>query len=145
MNSTASIFMIAGSEATATLLSGLTYHLPMNPEKMRKLVEDIRKQTQNEEDLKIDNLRQLKYLQACFEEGLRVPSGLPRVTPKGTTYLRILAYHEMRLILAKTLRNFDLEFPESRGAWMHQKMWWGLWEKNPLMVRATAVKRRAHP
>lgn len=71
MNATSSLFMIAGSETTATLLSGLTYHLLMSPDKMRKLVDEIRGEILNEEDLTIDNLRQLKYLQACFEEGLR--------------------------------------------------------------------------
>ncbi|OMP85118.1 Isotrichodermin C-15 hydroxylase, partial [Diplodia seriata] len=85
----------AGSGTMATLLSGLTYHLLMNPEKMRKLVEEIQEQIQKEEVLTIDNLRQLKYSQACFGEGLRVyppvPSGLPRVTPKGGN--TVFAHH----------------------------------------------------
>lgn len=47
-----------------------------------------------------------------------------------------LAYHEMRLILAKVLFHFDLTLaPESIG-WEKQRAW-TLWEKNNLMVQLT--------
>ncbi|GME48082.1 Cytochrome p450 protein [Neofusicoccum parvum] len=211
MNANASLFMVAGSETTATLLSGLTYHLLLSPEKMSRLVEEIRSTFADEKDLTIDNLRRLTYLNACFEEGLRVyppaPSGLPRTISKGGSTIlghyfpektrvslpqwasyrypanftnplvfaperwlpddpeyppyahdnreilqpfsygprncigKNLAYHEMRLILAKTLWHFNLELcPQSRGTWLRQKTWWGLWEKPPLWVRAKSVR-----
>lgn len=45
-----------------------------------------------------------------------------------------MAYHEMRLILAKVIYNFDLELcPESRN-WTDQRVF-GFWEKPPLMVK----------
>ncbi|PVI05781.1 cytochrome P450 [Periconia macrospinosa] len=85
MHANAAMFMIAGTETTATLLSGLTYLLLKHPEKMRKVVDEVRSLTFD--DLSLDTLPQLPYLNACFEEGLRcyppVPNGLPRETPKG--------------------------------------------------------------
>jgi cytochrome P450 len=85
MHANASTFMLAGTETTATLLSGMTYHLLTNPDKLKKLVDEVR--ALPEENLTLDVLPRLTYLNACFEEGLRcyppVPVGLPRVVPKG--------------------------------------------------------------
>lgn len=85
MYKNAGLFMLAGTETTATLLSGLTFHLLKNHEKMRKLVEEIRTSFAQENELTIERLQALPYLQACIEEGLRmyppVSNGLPRVVP----------------------------------------------------------------
>jgi cytochrome P450 len=85
MYKNAGLFMLAGTETTATLLSGLTYHLLKNEEKMQKLVEEIRTSFSEEKDLTIERLQALPYLHACIEEGLRmyppVSNGLPRVVP----------------------------------------------------------------
>lgn len=49
-----------------------------------------------------------------------------------------MAYHEMRLILAKVIYNFDLEMvPESEG-WLNQQVF-TLWHKTPLMVKVKTV------
>lgn len=86
LHSNGATFMLAGTETTATLLSGLTYILTQNPEKLARLTKEIRGTCKTFEDLTMTNLSQLQYLQACLEEGLRlyppVPSGLPRVTPR---------------------------------------------------------------
>ncbi|KAB2571025.1 Cytochrome P450 monooxygenase rdc4 [Lasiodiplodia theobromae] len=50
MHAHGAVFMLAGTETTATLLSGLVYLLLKNPDKMEKLVEEVR-QIQSEEDL----------------------------------------------------------------------------------------------
>src|ERR1700761_3461048 len=42
MHSNGSLFMIAGTETTATLLSGLLYYLLVNPDTMKKLTREIR-------------------------------------------------------------------------------------------------------
>lgn len=85
MHANSSLFMIAGTETTATLLSGLTWYLLKNPEKLKKAVEEVR--ARPEEELSLEELPRLPYLNACFEEGLRVyppvPIGLPRETPEG--------------------------------------------------------------
>ncbi|KAB2573753.1 Cytochrome P450 monooxygenase rdc4 [Lasiodiplodia theobromae] len=87
MHSNAALFMLAGTETTATLLSGLTWYLLRNPEKMKKLVGEIRGAFASEEEMNLVNLQQLKYLDACVQEGLRlyppVPIGGPRQTPEG--------------------------------------------------------------
>lgn len=87
MYTNANLFMIAGTETTATLLSGLTWHLLAQPDKLSKLVHEIRSSLGTEEDITIDRLQALPYLNACIEEGLRmyppVAQSLPRVTPPG--------------------------------------------------------------
>lgn len=79
--------MLAGGETSATLLSGLFYHLLKNPEKLQKLTEELRNTFSKEEEITLTALPHLKYLQASIEEGMRlfppVPVGLPRVVPEG--------------------------------------------------------------
>jgi len=45
-----------------------------------------------------------------------------------------MAYHEMRLILAKVLYNFDLELCADSKDWLEQSIFI-LWDKTPLMVK----------
>jgi cytochrome P450 len=79
-------FMVAGTETTATALSGLTYHLLRNPDKLEKLTKEIRSAFSSDNEIQLSSLARLEYLNACFEEGLRlyppVPLGPPRVVPK---------------------------------------------------------------
>ena len=79
--------MIAGTETTATALSGTTYHLLHNPAQLAKLTSEIRSAITSFDDMDLDTLARQKYLMAVLQEGLRmyppVPSGLPRRTPPG--------------------------------------------------------------
>ncbi|KAK4941899.1 hypothetical protein LTR10_018229 [Elasticomyces elasticus] len=85
--SNAGALISAGSETTATLLSGATYHLLRNPEVMDKLCREIRGTFKSDEEINTVTLSGLKYLQAVMDEALRcyppVPTGLPRIVPKG--------------------------------------------------------------
>lgn len=85
--SIASLFMIAGTETTATLLSGATYHLLRNPTYVKRLQSELRASFTCVSDLKLEPLAQLTYLEAVLKESLRmyppVPIGLPRVSPPG--------------------------------------------------------------
>ncbi|GME31502.1 Cytochrome P450 [Neofusicoccum parvum] len=87
MHANSSLFMIGGTETTATLLSGLTFYLLQNADKLQKLVEEVRTSFTSEDQLTIENLQKLKYMWACFEEALRMyppaPSGLPREVAEG--------------------------------------------------------------
>ncbi|KAF7538061.1 hypothetical protein G7054_g3272 [Neopestalotiopsis clavispora] len=87
MHTNAELFMLAGTETTASLLTGLTYHLLANPEKMKILTDEIRSRFENYQDITFEALAQLDYLNACIREGLRVypsiPSGIPRVVADG--------------------------------------------------------------
>jgi hypothetical protein len=49
-----------------------------------------------------------------------------------------MAYHEMRLIIAKVLYNFDMELCPESWDWTEQKTYI-LWEKHPLMCKLKAV------
>ncbi|KAJ4327627.1 hypothetical protein N0V84_001876 [Fusarium piperis] len=81
------VLIIAGSETTATLLSGVTFQLLMNKTKLDKLVSEIRSSFDTEDDITLDRVNQLSYLLAALNEGLRmyppVPNGLPRLVPAG--------------------------------------------------------------
>jgi cytochrome P450 len=86
-HSLASLFMIAGTETTATALSGTTYHLMMNPDKLDVLQKEIRSAFTSLDDMDLESLARQKYLMAVLQEGLRmyppVPTELPRVVPTG--------------------------------------------------------------
>lgn len=86
MYSNAMTFMIAGTETTATALSGLTWLLCKSPDKLQKLTEEIRG-LRSPDQLTISTLQRLEYLQACIEEGLRLYPPFPiasmRLVPKG--------------------------------------------------------------
>lgn len=89
--------MIAGSETTATLLSGTTYWLLRSPEAYRKVTEEVRKTFASEEDISVQKVtNQLPYMMACLEEGFRmyppVPSCLPRRTRAGMGITKIDGY-----------------------------------------------------
>ncbi|KAK1516903.1 averantin oxidoreductase [Colletotrichum costaricense] len=204
MYNNASVFMVAGSETTATILSGVTYLLLRNPDKLALLVSEIRG-VDSEDDLDIQRLSALPYMTAVLNEALRwyppVPVGVWREVPEGGSAVaghwipektRVsvpqfpanhsprnfkdpeafiperwipgpeyesntkevvqpfsigprnciginLAWHEMRLILAKTLWNFDLSLCQESENWSDQKSYI-LWEKHPLMVTIKSVR-----
>ncbi|KAF2711581.1 benzoate 4-monooxygenase cytochrome P450 [Pleomassaria siparia CBS 279.74] len=207
MYSNSGLFMVAGTETTATLLSGLTYYLLKNPKKLERLNKEIREAFAKSEDMTMTTLGQLAYMNACISEGLRiyppVPGKLPRLAPKGGAMLRgkfipegttvamvqypayhsesnfkdpdsfiperwlpegaeeygtdhrgivqpfsvgprscvgkNLAMHEMRLVLASVIWNFDMQLCEESDTWADQKVYI-LWEKVPLMVRLQPVR-----
>lgn len=85
MDANAVVFLIAGSETTATTLSGSTYLLLKDPAVYARLVREIRTTFTAATDITIDAVNKLPYLLAVMQEGLRyyppVPTGFPRVVP----------------------------------------------------------------
>ncbi|RMZ71677.1 cytochrome p450 [Pyrenophora seminiperda CCB06] len=200
MDSHASLFMIAGTETTATLVSGLTYYLLTSPDCMRKVCEEVRGAFDTEADMNMEKIAALPYLSACIKEALRlyppVPIALHRRTPEngstvvdnfippGTTVSiaqhvmytdpqyfkkatefvperwlgdpefendqrqcvqpfsvgprdclgKNMAYHEMRLLMAKVLYNFDIELCPESNNWTEQATY-VVWEKKPLICK----------
>lgn len=69
------------------MLSGVTYLLTTNAEAMKKLTAEIRGTFKSEDEIDFESVSRLPYLLACLDEALRmyppVPTGLPRVVPKG--------------------------------------------------------------
>ncbi|CAG7558796.1 unnamed protein product [Fusarium equiseti] len=86
-----SLLIIAGSETTATLLSGATYFLLTNPDKYEKLVKEIRSTFASEDQITANAVDHLKYLLAVLSESFRlyppVAAGLPRITPAGGEFM----------------------------------------------------------
>ncbi|KAI4134020.1 MAG: hypothetical protein LQ341_006092 [Variospora aurantia] len=86
---TFNFIIVGGSETTATALTGVFNHLTKkeNHRIMARLCEEIRTTFKNEEDITIDATKDLPYLEAVINEGLRlcnpIPGGLPRVVPEG--------------------------------------------------------------
>ncbi|KAF1941734.1 cytochrome P450 monooxygenase-like protein [Clathrospora elynae] len=91
MTTNAVLFLIAGSETTATTLSGATYLLLKNPDAYTKLVQEIRSTFTSLADITIEGVNKMNYMIACLQEGLRyyppVPTGFPRVVPKGGDHI----------------------------------------------------------
>jgi len=78
-------FVVAGSETTATALSGLTYYLSRNPETWGRLKTEIRGTFKSDRDMTLRTVAPLPYLCACIEEVLRIypPAAItpPRISP----------------------------------------------------------------
>lgn len=84
MHTNAELFMLAGTETTgkleaprervgvtktqrsASLLSGLFYHLLVNPDKKKILTNEIRNRFKTYQDITFEALAQLEYLNACM-------------------------------------------------------------------------------
>jgi len=78
-----STLIIAGSETTATLLSGVTYLLLKNPRVLQKLQEEVRTTFHSDKEITMGKCNKLEYLVAVLTEALRVfppvAVGLPRI------------------------------------------------------------------
>jgi len=88
IEATFSVLVIAGSETTATVLSGIMSYLLKSPESLKELVAEIRGAFTHDEEMTVDRVTKLPFLSAVIEEGLRlcppVPAILPRwVPPEG--------------------------------------------------------------
>lgn len=79
--------LLAGSETTATTLSGATYLLLSRPEVLARLTEEVRSSFKSFDDITITSVNKLPYLQAVLNETLRfyppLSSGMVRVVPSG--------------------------------------------------------------
>ncbi|KAK1985268.1 cytochrome P450 [Colletotrichum cereale] len=87
LKTNSSILIIGGSESTATLLSGATYYLLMNPDALKKLTDEVRSAFKDEAEIDFESVCNLPYVLACIDETLRIypPAsvGLPRIVPQG--------------------------------------------------------------
>ncbi|KAH8651351.1 putative cytochrome P450 [Xylariales sp. PMI_506] len=81
------ILLLAGSETTATTLSGATYLLLTHPRVLARLTEEVRSSFNNVEEITIASVNKLPYLLAVLNETLRfyppLSSGMVRVVPPG--------------------------------------------------------------
>jgi cytochrome P450 len=91
LEATSEVIIIAGSETTATLLTGAFFYLLTNPHAYKRLVEEIRGTFADEKDMKHDTLKNCKYLLAVLDETLRlyppVPTTMQRMVPGDGDYI----------------------------------------------------------
>ncbi|KAI1846205.1 hypothetical protein JX265_010582 [Neoarthrinium moseri] len=85
LSANAFILVLAGSETTATTLSGATYLLLSHPEALEKLQEEVRSSFRSVDDININSVNKLSYMLAVLNEALRlyppVTSSLAREVP----------------------------------------------------------------
>lgn len=87
MVSNASLLVLAGSETTATTLSGATYLLLKHPDAMAKLTTEIRTTFHHESEIDLLTVSKLEYMLAVLDETTRiyppVAAQPSRATPQG--------------------------------------------------------------
>ncbi|KAI2628416.1 putative cytochrome P450 monooxygenase [Xylaria nigripes] len=84
---TAWLLILAGSETTASLVTGATYFLTSYPEMLKKLEQEVRTAFKSDDQITLTSVGDLSYMLACLNEALRcyppIASGLPRYVPQG--------------------------------------------------------------
>ncbi|EED14437.1 cytochrome P450, putative [Talaromyces stipitatus ATCC 10500] len=81
----ANLMVIAGSETTATILSGTIYYLCTHPRVMQKLLDEVRTSFNSSDEINIARISHLKYINAVIDESFRLyppaAGSHPRITP----------------------------------------------------------------
>ncbi|KAJ5173380.1 cytochrome P450 [Penicillium capsulatum] len=81
------LIMIAQTESTATVLSGVVAFLLDNPRVLRELQDEVRAHFKTSEEINVPATEKMPILNACINETLRLyqgaPGELPREVPKG--------------------------------------------------------------
>ncbi|KAH7305436.1 cytochrome P450 [Stachybotrys elegans] len=84
---TTTTLLIAGTDTTKSGLLSFLYHITSSPDCLEKLTDEIRSAFASEADICLLRLEELKYLNICIKEFLRIhppaPMGFPRVAGKG--------------------------------------------------------------
>ncbi|KAL8720308.1 MAG: hypothetical protein Q9225_002820 [Loekoesia sp. 1 TL-2023] len=81
------VLLTAGSETTATLLSGATYYLLQTPDVLRRVQSEVRTAFKQEEDITLRSVSSpslLPYLEAVIQESLRCYPSIPATLPRRT-------------------------------------------------------------
>ncbi|OAG04855.1 cytochrome P450 monooxygenase-like protein [Paraphaeosphaeria sporulosa] len=81
---TSGVLIVAGSETSATLLSGAIYYLLSNPTWLEKVREELDGAFKKEEEMTFASLGQLKVLNAVLTETFRMYPPVPVILPRAT-------------------------------------------------------------
>ncbi|EDN92872.1 hypothetical protein SS1G_08737 [Sclerotinia sclerotiorum 1980 UF-70] len=76
--------MIAGSETVATTLTSIVYHLVRNTDAHRVLTSEVRGAFKDGNDITIQAVTNMEYLNAVINEAMRLCPSLPMVLPRMT-------------------------------------------------------------
>ena len=80
LSSNSDTLLVAGSETTATLLSGVTYYLLKNQDTLEKCTKEVRTAFNTEEEISFKSASaKLPYMLACLDEALRLFPPIPLV------------------------------------------------------------------
>ncbi|AEO65383.1 uncharacterized protein THITE_2143111 [Thermothielavioides terrestris NRRL 8126] len=81
------LFISAGTDTTATALTGWTYFVCTHPDVYGRLVGEIRGAVTAADDIRWEKVRELRYLEATLNEALRLfppsPASQQRIVPPG--------------------------------------------------------------
>ncbi len=81
------LFISAGTDTTATALTGWTYFVSTHPDVYSRLTSEIRGALTTESDIVWEKVRGLRYLEATLNEALRLfppsPASQQRIVPRG--------------------------------------------------------------
>lgn len=87
LDATFAMLSTAGSETTATVLTGIMCYLVNEPDKLAIATREARQAFHSSTDVTLGSVSDLSYLKAVIHEGLRlcppVPWMLPRLVPEG--------------------------------------------------------------
>ncbi|KAF1968697.1 cytochrome P450 monooxygenase-like protein [Bimuria novae-zelandiae CBS 107.79] len=81
---TSGVVIIAGSETSATLLSGAVYYLLANPTWLERAREELDSAFKTESEMTFSSLGQLKVLNAILTETFRMYPPVPVILPRAT-------------------------------------------------------------
>ena len=82
IDATTTLFVLAGSETSATTLTTVTYFALKNPPAFQRLVREIREAFRSQEDITIAALSNLPYTHAVIQEALRIHPASPISVPR---------------------------------------------------------------
>lgn len=75
---TSAAIIVAGSETSATTLAGTIYLLLKHPDKLAKLIEEIRTGFNSEKDITSQAVAENRYLRAVLDEAQRIYPAVPK-------------------------------------------------------------------
>ena len=113
-----SVMMLAGVDTTATTMTVTAYCLAANPDKQEKLISEINAYIHSEEDINMDTVSQIDYLDWCIKEALRV---IPIAAPANSRMcMNTCTVGDNKLLFEK-----DVSFVSNVWSIHHDKGIWG--------------------
>ncbi|KAI8263511.1 Cytochrome P450 monooxygenase 1 [Colletotrichum sp. SAR 10_77] len=150
LSANALILVLAGSETTATTLSGTTYLLLTHPEVYEKLKKEVRSAFKDSSEINIGSVSKLSYIPDNWPDPWKFdPERFLESEKTNANRLdslqafsvgprncigRNLAYSEMRMVLARVIFDFDMALAPGNGDWIKRQRAYGLWDRVPLNV-----------
>ncbi|KAI8167103.1 Cytochrome P450 monooxygenase 1 [Colletotrichum sp. SAR 10_70] len=150
LSANALILVLAGSETTATTLSGTTYLLLTHPEVYEKLKKEVRSAFKDSSEINIGSVSKLSYIPDNWPDPWKFdPERFLESEKTNVNRLdslqafsvgprncigRNLAYSEMRMVLARVIFDFDMALAPGNGDWIKRQRAYGLWDRVPLNV-----------